>query len=88
MLFNNIMQYWGTQFAKDGIKEMSEDMVKMKAQGPIFTSIGNQPPAPKKGTSNVDFMTKELPQLIFKFVDWLLYEKIDGDLEETSEQPF
>ena len=75
---NNIIQYWGTQFGKLGIKEMCEDLVKMKANQPIFTSIGNQPPAPKKGTTNVDFLTKELPQLIYKFTDWLLYEKIDG----------
>ena len=27
---------------------MCEDLVKMKANQPIFTSIGNQPPAPKK----------------------------------------
>ncbi len=80
---NNCIQYWGTQYAKNGIKEMCEDLIKAKERGPIFTSIGNQPPAPKKGTSNVDFMTKELPQLIFKFVDWLLYEKIDGEYRKT-----
>ena len=71
---NNIIQYWGTQFAKNGIKEMCEDMIKQKEKGPIFTSIGNQPPAPKKGFSNVDFMTQELPKLMFDFTDWLLYE--------------
>ena len=64
---NNCIQYWGTQYAKNGIKEMCEDLIKAKERGPIFTSIGNQPPAPKKGTTNVDFMTKELPPLIYRF---------------------
>jgi hypothetical protein len=40
----------------------------------MFTSIGNQPPAPKKGTSNVDFMTRELPTLINNFTEWLQKE--------------
>ena len=54
---NNIIQYWGKH--RD-IKDMAEDLVETKASGkPLFTSIGNQPPAPKKGTSNVDFMVKE-----------------------------
>ena len=83
---NNIMQYWGTQFGKLGVKEMCEDLVKMKANQPIFTSIGNQPPAPKKGTTNVDFMTKELPPLIYRFTDWLLYEKIDGREMKTHKE--
>ena len=83
---NNIIQHWGTQFGKLGIKEMCEDMVKMKEKGAIFTSIGNQPPAPKSGTSNVDFMTKELPEVMFKFTDWLLYEKIDGKEMKTHKQ--
>ena len=83
---NNCIQYWGTQYGKLGINEMCQDLIDEKAKGPIFTSIGNQPPAPKKGTSNVDFMTKELPQLIYGFTDWLLYEKIDGKEMKTHTQ--
>lgn len=70
---NNIVQHWGKH--RD-IEDMKEDLVMTKSKGkPLFTSIGNQPPAPKKGVSNVDFMTKELPSLIYKFSDWLMQEK-------------
>ena len=41
----------------------------------MFTSIGNQPPAPKKGVSNVDFMVNELPEVINKFTDFLLLKR-------------
>lgn len=69
---NNVVQFWG-QF--DTINDMANNLVFTKAQGkPMFTSIGNQPPAPKKGTSNVDFMARELPRLINKFTEWLLKE--------------
>jgi len=67
---NNIIQYWGKH--RD-IQDMSEDLIQTKASGkPLFTSIGNQPPAPKKGVSNVDFMVKELPQLIDRFTEILV----------------
>lgn len=70
---NNIVQYWGKH--RD-IQDMCEDLLQTKAMGKsMFTSIGNQPPAPKKGVSNVDFMTKELPSLIEKFSDWLVSER-------------
>ena len=69
---NNIIQYWGKH--RD-VKDMAEDMVECKAKGPIFTSIGNQPPAPKKGTSNVDFLTKEVPVLLDDYCEWLTKEK-------------
>lgn len=70
---NNIIQYWGKH--RD-IKDMAEDLVESKARGiALFTSIGNQPPAPKKGVSNVDFMTKELPDLIDRYTEWLTKEK-------------
>ena len=69
---NNIIQYWGKH--RD-VKDMAEDLVASKAKGPIFTSIGNQPPAPKKGTSNVDFLTKEVPVLLDDYCDWLTKEK-------------
>ena len=59
---NNIIQHWSKH--RD-IKDMAEDLIESKASGKaLFTSIGNQPAAPKKGVSNVDFMTKELPELI------------------------
>lgn len=70
---NNIIQYWGKH--RD-IKDMSEDLVSSKSSGkPLFTSIGNQPPAPKKGTSNVDFLVKELPDVIDRLSNWILQEK-------------
>jgi len=70
---NNIIQHWSKH--RD-IKDMAEDLVETKASGKaMFTSIGNQPPAPKKGVSNVDFMTKELPTVINKFTDFLLLKK-------------
>ena len=70
---NNIIQHWGKH--RD-IKDMSEDLVETKASGkPLFTSIGNQPPAPKKGVSNVDFMVNELPDVIGKFTDFFLLKR-------------
>jgi len=66
---NNCVQHWGK--LRDWT-DMAEDMVRRKASGEaLFTSIGNQPPAPKKGVSNVDFATKELPLLIDRCLDWL-----------------
>ena len=66
---NNIVQHWGS--LRD-IDDMLEDLNYVKAMGkPIFTSIGNQPPAPRKGVSNVDFINNELPYLIDKLLDWL-----------------
>ena len=69
---NNIIQRWGRH--RD-MQDMAEDLIESKARGPIFTSIGNQPPAPKKGTSNVDFMTKELPELMSSAATFLLQKK-------------
>lgn len=70
---NNIIQHWGKH--RD-IKDMAEDLVETKASGkPLFTSIGNQPPAPKKGVSNVDFMVNELPEVINRFTDFLLLKR-------------
>lgn len=70
---NNIIQHWGKH--RD-IQDMSEDLIASKASGKsLFTSIGNQPPAPRKGVSNVDFMTKELPQVIDKFGDFVLAKR-------------
>jgi hypothetical protein len=66
---NNAIQHWGR--LRD-IKDMADDLVEKKAKGiPLFTSIGNQPPAPKKGVSNVDFMVNELPDLLYSFCNWL-----------------
>lgn len=70
---NNIIQNWGKH--RD-IQDMCEDLVATKATGkPLFTSIGNQPPAPKKGISNVDFMVNELPGLIRDVSDYITKEK-------------
>ena len=66
---NNIVQHWGTL---ESIEEMQESLKSTKAAGTaLFTSIGNQPPAPRKGVSNVDFMCDELPLLLDRCVDWL-----------------
>ena len=70
---NNIVQHWGKH--RD-IQDMVDHMVATKAaKVPMFTSIGNQPPAPRKGVSNVCFMSKELPDLIHRFSDWLSESK-------------
>ena len=47
------------------IKGMANHMrhVKETLGKPIFTSIGNQPPAPKKFVSNIDFLQYEAPRL-------------------------
>ena len=72
---NNIVQYWAKH--RD-IKDMAEEMVEVKAKGqPMFTSIGNQPPAPKKGVSNVDFMVNELPNLMVDTAAWLTAQRRD-----------
>jgi len=69
---NNVVQHWGKYKT---IEEMAANMVETKSRGvPMFTSIGNQPPAPKKGTSNVDYMSIELPPLIDRFHKWLILE--------------
>ena len=66
---NNIVQHWGHLRDTD---DMLEHLNYVKAVGkPIFTSIGNQPPAPRKGVSNVDFINNELRPLVATLVDWL-----------------
>ena len=75
---NNIIQFWGRHRDK---KDMAEDLVESKAKGmSLFTSIGNQPPAPRKGVSNVDFMVKELPTLVEETAEFL-YKKKRGHKE-------
>lgn len=65
---NSLVQDWGQLVEID---DMRDSIRERKASGkPLFTSIGNQPPAPRKGVSNVDFMVDELPQLIRMLVDW------------------
>ena len=67
---NNAIQHWGSY---QTIDEMAADLVRRKENGQaIFTSIGNQPAAPKKGVSNIEFMTRELPDLISDFTRWLI----------------
>lgn len=70
---NNLMQYWGKY---SDIEGMIADLKYHKSIGqPIFTSIGNQPPSPKKGVSNVDFMVNELPNLIHQVVEFITSKK-------------
>ena len=66
---NNAVQHWGK--LRD-IKDMKEHMVQIKESGkPLFTSIGNQPPSPRKGVTCLDFMTNELEPLLDRLIDWL-----------------
>ena len=66
---NNDIQYWGN--LRD-IKDMQEHMIHVKSSGkPLFTSIGNQPPSPRKGVTCLDFMVNELEPLLDRFMDWL-----------------
>jgi len=66
---NNCVHEWGTM---ESIGEMIENIKERKANKiPTFTSIGNQPPAPRKGVSVVDYITEELPGLLDKLIDWL-----------------
>ena len=47
-------------------------MTYIKGSGkPLFTSIGNQPPSPRKGVTCLDFMLKELEPLLDTLIDWL-----------------
>lgn len=70
---NSVVRYWGRLSTIDDMKEC---LVEAKAKKiAIFTSIGNQPPSPKKGVSNIDFMVKELPMLIVELTEWLQERK-------------
>jgi hypothetical protein len=66
---NNAVQHWGN--LRD-ISDMKEQMIQTKESGkPLFTSIGNQPPSPRKGVTCLDFMANELEPLLDKLIDWL-----------------
>jgi len=66
---NNCVHKWGVL---ESIEEMSADLKYRKANKiPTFTSIGNQPPAPRKGVSVIDYLTEELPHLLDRLIDWL-----------------
>ena len=66
---NNAIQYWGN--LRD-IKDMQEHMIDTKAKGkPLFTSIGNQPPSPRKGVTGLDFMLTELSPLLDNLIEYL-----------------
>ena len=59
---NNCVHEWGVMESMD---QMIENIKERKANKiPTFTSIGNQPPAPRKGVSVVDYITDELPGLL------------------------
>ena len=52
---NNCVHMWG---AMESMDEMISDIKERKANKiPTFTSIGNQPPAPRKGVSVTDYIT-------------------------------
>lgn len=66
---NSIVKHMGTCLNTGGMQDMISSWHRRKV--PMFTSIGNQPPAPKKGTSNVDFILNELEPLLID-----LYQEI------------
>lgn len=66
---NSLVQHWGKLQTVEQM--MGSLMIKKDSGQPMFTSIGNQPPAPRKGVSNYDFMIKELPMLITRLAMWL-----------------
>ncbi len=66
---NNIVHRFGN--LRD-IQDMKDLMVETKGAGkPLFTSIGNQPPSPRKGVTCLDFMVNELEPLLDRFMDWM-----------------
>lgn len=66
---NNAIQHWGS--LRD-IQDMQEHLKQVKASGnPLFTSIGNQPPSPRKGVTCLDFMVDELEPLIDRLLEWI-----------------
>ena len=66
---NNCVYRWGIM---DSIDQMIADL-KYRKENKIatFTSIGNQPPSPRKGVSVIDYLTEELPSLLDRLIDWL-----------------
>ena len=66
---NNAVQHFG---AMRDIADMKEFMIEIKASGrPLFTSIGNQPPSPRRGVTCLDFIVNELEPLIDGLLDVL-----------------
>ena len=66
---NNAVHKWGVM---ESHQEMIEDLKYRKANKiATFTSIGNQPPSPRKGVSVIDWLTDELPPLLDELIDWL-----------------
>ena len=61
---NNVVQFFGQDL---DINSMIQRIKERQSEGiPMFTSIGNQPPAPRKGVSNIDFLINEAPTLCNK----------------------
>jgi hypothetical protein len=66
---NSAVQHWGN--LRD-IHDMKNHMKYTKSLGkPLFTSIGNQPPSPRKGITCLDFMLHELEPLLDSLINWL-----------------
>lgn len=64
---NSIVHHFGLHYRVSTMKQLMEQWRDNKLS--MFTSIGNQPPAPKKGTSNVDFMLNEAQDLLWSLED-------------------
>lgn len=70
---NNVVQYFSPcKTISDKQLMIIEYRDKKK---PMFTSKGNQPPVPRKGVSNVDFMLNELPYLCDLLADFITQRK-------------
>ena len=66
---NNIVQEMGQFY--DFIQMKRHLKSAWESGRALFTSIGNQPPAPKKGVSNIEFLLNEAPGLCCDLADWL-----------------
>ena len=66
---NNIVQYFGQCLSTTEMMTITKQWQDNKQS--MFTSIGNQPPAPRKGVSNIDFLLNEAPALCQRLADFL-----------------
>ena len=69
---NSVVKHLGTC---TNIDQMYDQIRSWSRRGvPMFTSIGNQPPAPKKGVTNVDFLLNEAEKLLHTLY-WHVWER-------------
>ena len=66
---NSAVQYFGVFNNIDEMKKQVQTMVDNGES--LFTSIGNQPAAPKKGVSNLEFLFDEAPALLTSLLQFM-----------------